>query len=67
MASTLPRLLRSRNVARLLKVPEDWLIAEAKAGRLPHIDAGGVFLFDYEATEQALLALARQATSEAGQ
>lgn len=35
-------------------IPIFWLKAEAEAGRLPHVNAGGVLLFDLEEVERAL-------------
>jgi hypothetical protein len=46
--------------ARLLRVPAAWLRAEAEAGRIPHLKAGRVFLFDPETVERVLLERARQ-------
>ena len=54
--------------ARLLRVPSDWLRAEAEAGRLPHLRAGKALLFDLDLIERLLLERARQApaTGEGG-
>lgn len=63
MRTTLPKLLPSKNTAKLLGVPESWLIDEARAGRLPAVDANGVFLFEFDATEAALVQRARAAVT----
>ena len=34
------RLLSAREVADLLLVPESWVRAETRAGRLPHVELG---------------------------
>lgn len=46
--------------ASLLFIPAAWLRAEAEAGRIPHLKAGRVLLFDPDLVEQLLLARARQ-------
>ena len=46
-------------MAARLRVTAKWLRAEAEAGRLPHVKADKVFLFDPEAVEAALLERAR--------
>ncbi len=48
-------LLPIRFVARQLRVPLKWLRAEALAGRVPAIDAGGRLLCDPAAVKAALL------------
>ena len=55
-----PALWTARDLARVLKVPTSWLIEEANSGRLPHVRAGDVFLFDPAAVEEALLVRARE-------
>jgi len=68
------RLLPAGPTARALKVPAQWLIDEADAGRVPCLRIGrGFVLFDTAAVEQALLPLAqksspspRSATAEGG-
>ncbi len=47
-------------LARRLRVPAKWLREEALAGRVPHLKAGKVFLFDPDAVERVLLERARQ-------
>lgn len=55
-----PELLPANQTARYLRVPLKWLKEEAAAGRLPCLDAGGVFLFDPELVERVLLIRARE-------
>jgi hypothetical protein len=40
--------------ARRLRVPVGWLRSEAECGRLPHIKAGRVLLFDFPTIERIL-------------
>jgi hypothetical protein len=47
-------------MARLLRVPARWLRAEAEAGRVPHLKAYNVLLFDPETVERLLLERARR-------
>jgi hypothetical protein len=54
-----PRLLPLNPTARSLRVPARWLRAEAEAGRIPHLKAGRVLLFDVDAVERVLLDRAR--------
>lgn len=46
--------------ARILRVPVKWLRQEAEAGKIPHLKADKVFLFDPEAVEAVLLERARR-------
>ncbi|TWT41786.1 hypothetical protein RAS1_29090 [Phycisphaerae bacterium RAS1] len=46
--------------ARRLRVPRAWLEREAKAGRLPHLDADGAILFDIALLREILLRRARE-------
>lgn len=48
------KLFTGATLARWLGVPTAWLHAEADAGRLPHIKAGNVYLFDAETVERIL-------------
>ncbi|MGO9819798.1 MAG: helix-turn-helix domain-containing protein [Solirubrobacteraceae bacterium] len=50
-----PSLLDARGAARLLNVPSSWLLAEARADRVPHIRLGRYVRF----SEDELLAWAR--------
>ena len=56
-----PQLLTDRLMARRLHVPLRWLRAEAKAGRIPHVQAERVLLFDASTVERVLIERARQA------
>ena len=56
---TQSKLLPVGPTARRFRVPVGWLRDEAEAGRVPHLKAGKVFLFDPEAVEQVLLERAR--------
>jgi hypothetical protein len=49
------RLLPVGPMARQLRVPVRWLRAEAEAGRIPHIKAERVLLFDPDAVERVLV------------
>lgn len=53
------KLLPLGPTARRLRVPSKWLRIEAEAGRVPHVRADRVMLFDPEAVESVLLARAR--------
>jgi hypothetical protein len=53
------KLLIVGQMARYLRVPVAWLRAEAEAGRIPHVQAGKVLLFDPETVERVLLERAR--------
>ena len=64
---TQSKLLPVGPMARRLRVPVRWLRSEAEAGRIPHVKAERVLLFDPEAVESILLERARngQQTGEA--
>ena len=57
--------LRNRNFCRSdlwperLRVPVRWLRAEAEAGRVPHVQAERVLLFDPETVERVLVERAK--------
>ena len=51
-------------MARRLRVPVKWLRAEAEAGRVPHLKADKVFLFDPETVERVLLERAQKEQGE---
>lgn len=61
MDATTPKILPLNVVARRLRVPFQWLRAEAEAGRIPALLAGRVYLADIEAVEAALLKRVREA------
>lgn len=52
-------LLQVGPMARRLRVPVRWLRAEAEAGRIPHVQAERVLLFDPATVETVLLERAR--------
>lgn len=56
MTTTTPevKFVPLRQVAISLGVPASWLEAEAKAGRIPHLQAGRRLLFNLAVVEQAL-------------
>jgi hypothetical protein len=49
------KLLPVGPTARRFRVPVRWLRAEAEAGRIPHVKAERVFLFDPDVVERILL------------
>lgn len=51
-------------MARRLRVTCKWLRAEAEAGRIPHLRAGRVLLFDPDAVERIVLERLRAAEAE---
>jgi hypothetical protein len=51
-------------MARRVRVPVRWLRDEAEAGRIPHLRAGKVFLFDPPTVEAVLLERARTGDGE---
>ncbi|MGP1345557.1 MAG: helix-turn-helix domain-containing protein [Phycisphaerales bacterium] len=58
-------VLTLRQAARRYRIPEPWLRAEAKAGRLPCVESGGVRLVNPERLE-AFLAERMNAEAEKG-
>lgn len=60
MRSILPHLLPAKNIAGLLDLPEEWILSEASAGRLPHVDVSGQLMFDVDAVEESLVDRARE-------
>ena len=59
------KLLPIGPMARRLRVPIKWLRAEAKAGRLPHVEAGTAILFDPNTVEQILIERAQRGGHDA--
>lgn len=55
--------LRLPLMAKRLGVPSSWLRAEADAGRVPHLRAGGAYLFDARTVERIVGARARGETA----
>ncbi len=53
-------------MARRLRLPAKWLRAEAEAGRIPHLRAGAVLLFDPDAVERVVLERLREADKQGG-
>ena len=49
-------------LTRILQLPHDWLMAEAKAGRIPCLRIGNRFRFNVEAVKSALAEQAATAT-----
>jgi hypothetical protein len=49
------KLLTAGQTARRFRVPANWIRSEAEAGRIPHLKAGDVFLFNPEVVEEELL------------
>lgn len=60
MTEQTKRILPAGPTARLFRVKASWLLAEAKAGRIPSLRAGERYLFDPETVESNLLARARK-------
>jgi len=58
MNTTKSQLVGPHQLGRQLRLPADWLVAEAQAGRLPHVNARGRYLFNPEAVTQVLAARA---------
>jgi hypothetical protein len=58
--------LRLHTLAIAVGLPQDWLRAEAEAGRIPCLKAGNVLLFNRAAVERALLELAASANAQEG-
>lgn len=58
MAHTTSQLVSIYRMAQVLRVSAEWLAAEARAGRLPHVNASGRLLFDPDAVKSALTARA---------
>jgi len=54
MNTTKSQLVGPHQLGRQLRLPADWLVAEAQAGRLPHVNARGRYLFNPEAVTQVL-------------
>ncbi|MEE9212442.1 MAG: hypothetical protein V3U29_07285 [Phycisphaeraceae bacterium] len=59
MSTSSPLLLPVGPMARRLRVPVKWLREETEAGRIPHLKAGRLLLFDPGTVERVLLRRAR--------
>ena len=55
MKNEKPELLQIGVMARRLRVPVKWLRSEAEAGRIPHLKADRVILFNPFIVEKLLL------------
>ena len=53
-------LLLPGQMARMLRVPVKWLVNEARAGRIPCLNAGGRFLFHPNTIKKLLAERAAQ-------
>jgi excisionase family DNA binding protein len=58
------RLLTVDDVAERLGVTKDWVWAQARAGRIPHVQLGRYRRFREEALEQWLAELERRSIDE---
>jgi excisionase family DNA binding protein len=59
-----PTLLSLPELSKLLHLPEDWLRAEADAGRIPHLRIGKRYRFNRDAVVRTLAE--RAAAGETG-
>ncbi|MBX3408125.1 MAG: hypothetical protein KF869_15325 [Phycisphaeraceae bacterium] len=50
-------------MARHLRVPANWLRAEANAGRIPHLRAGSALLFDPEVVKRIVFDRLRESSA----
>jgi excisionase family DNA binding protein len=48
------RLLDAKEVAARLNVPESWVRAETRAGRMPHVELGRYRRYEWKAIEEWL-------------
>ena len=58
--------LNIHGLVRVLQLPRDWLLAEAKAGRIPCLSIGNKFRFNVDAVKAALAVQAATAAAENG-
>ena len=61
-----PRLVPLSVMARRLRVRAAWLLAEAEAGRVPHVPAEPAPLFSPEAVEKILVERASEMSEPSG-
>ena len=54
MKDTQDNLIRLGTLSRKLNISAVWLREQTVKGHLPHINAGGVFLFNLEVVKKAL-------------
>ena len=52
---TTRRFIELRQLARVMGIPAEWLRAEAREGRLPHLRVGRRYIFPTEEVHQRLL------------
>jgi excisionase family DNA binding protein len=64
MEPTIPLLLSLPALAKALNLPEEWIRAEADAGRIPHLRIGTRYRFNPDAVVRTLAA--RAAVSAGG-
>ena len=64
MKDTQDNLIRLGTLSRKLNVPAVWLREQTIKGYLPHINAGGIFLFNLEAVKNALADMANRKGGE---
>ena len=55
MSNESKKLLRLNEAAKKLTVPVLWLKKEADANQIPHLNAGGVLLFNLDAVQSVLV------------
>lgn len=60
MVHTQTNLLPAGPMARRLRVSVRWLVEEADNGRIPHVKADRVYLFNPDAVERTLIRRAQQ-------
>lgn len=53
-------LVKAGVMARMLGVPVAWIKSEARSGKLPHLEAGNVILFNPQVVESLLAERAAQ-------
>jgi hypothetical protein len=56
----MPEVLNLHELAERVQLPAEWLKAQAKAGRLPHLRVGRSTLFNPVAVTAALAAMAAE-------
>jgi excisionase family DNA binding protein len=54
MENTTSQLLSLPALAKALNLPEEWIKAEADAGRIPHLRIGKRYRFNFEAVVRML-------------
>jgi excisionase family DNA binding protein len=64
-AATVTPLLNAEQAAALLNVPKSWVLAEARANRIPHVRLGRYVRFDADELERWWCARTRGPKHEA--